>query len=135
MSKALPPERQKSETPGEFLGRMLSRAKTNPHRLSADLGGAVSATTIRTYVADRREPPSYALRNLALIAQGLGKYGPAVLRAYGEVEAAADLETELATTKPKEREEERTLTYVGRELTEDELAAVRVIIDTIVRRR
>ena len=95
MSDALPPERQDSENPGGFLGRMLSRAGTNPNRLAKKLAGEVSATTIRGYVTGQ----PHSLPRLRLIASGVGKYGPAVLRAHDEAEAAEDLEQELAEAR------------------------------------
>ncbi len=130
MSEA--PERQHDETPGEFLGRALKSASTNPNRLAEKLDGDVSATTIRSYVAGSKSRSP----QLRLIASGLGKYGPGVLRAYGEVEAAEDLQIELDEARRREQEPRRAVTiqYRGRDLTEDELAATQIFIETIVAR-
>ncbi len=132
MSDARPPERQPNESPGDFLGRMLSRAGTNPNRLAEKLAGEISATTIRSYASGSKA----TLPRLRLIASGLGKYGTAVLRAYGENEAAEDLEAELDEARRPEPEPKSfvKVRYRGRDLTEDEVTAVRVFIETVIAR-
>lgn len=86
------PPQDPGESPAEYLGRLLRRSGSNPHRLSVETGNAVSATTVRGYIAGE----NVSKAKLLIIARALE--APEVLRAYGFDELGDGLRDEFAAT-------------------------------------
>lgn len=81
------------QTAGEYLAWMMNRLGTNPNALAMATDGAVSPTTIRSYVAGGNVSRS----KLAAVARAVGEpHGSQLLKSYG-FEDLADAVAEEAT--------------------------------------